>query len=144
MLLLTGVAGLAQREGNVHRKGMKDFTPEQIATLQTKKMTLALDLTEAQQSQIQTLNLENAKARKAKMDELKAMKEDGERKKSTQEERFTMQNERLDRQIAQKAKFKKILSPEQYDKWQKMAHRYGRYKKGKKIEARNKYKKGRR
>ncbi|WP_299529695.1 Spy/CpxP family protein refolding chaperone [Ulvibacterium sp.] len=129
--LLTGVTVMAQ-EGrkNHHRAAMKDLTPEQIATLHTKKMTLALDLTEVQQKQIQVLSLENAKLRKAKMEERKAKRESGESKKPTSEERYTMQLERLDHQIAHKAEMKAILSPEQYEKWEKL-HFHKRKHRGK-------------
>ena len=143
MALLISVAGMAQKDGKSSREGAKNLTPEQMATLQTKKMALDLDLTEAQQSQIQVLNLENAKLRKAKMEERKAMKEDDERKRPTAEEKFAMQNQRLDAQIAQKAKMKKILSQEQYAKWEKNSHHKGGRGKGegKKGEGRNRHKK---
>ncbi|WP_422083547.1 Spy/CpxP family protein refolding chaperone [Ulvibacterium sp.] len=130
-MLLAGATAMAQ-EGrkNHHRAAMKDLTPEQIATLHTKKMTLALDLNEAQQKQIQVLSLENAKLRKAKMEERKAKKESGESKKPTSEERYVMQLERLDNQIAHKAEMKAILSPEQYEKWEKL-HFHKRKHRGK-------------
>ncbi|MEO9892754.1 hypothetical protein [Aurantibacter sp.] len=123
MMLLVGVTTIAQeRKERPNRGDMKDLTAEQIATLQTKKMTLALDLTSKQQTQIQAINLEQATTRKAKMAERKAAKEDGERKKPTSEERYAMQNERLDAQIALKSEMKSILSDEQYTKWEKMRH----------------------
>ena len=54
LLLLVGITAIAQRpeekKGKERHKMMHDFTPEQVATLHTKKMTLALDLTTAQQS----------------------------------------------------------------------------------------------
>ena len=131
MMLLSGVTALAQRgEGN-NRGGMKDLSPDQFASLQTKKATLALDLTEAQQSQMKALFTEKAKMRKAKMEERKAQKEDGETKKRTSEERYDKANERLDHQIAQKSKLKQILSDEQFDKWEKMQHHKGKHRKGK-------------
>jgi len=137
MLLLVGATTMAQeKKERQHKGGMNDMTPEQVATLQTKKMALALDLSEVQQSQIQSLNLKNAKARKAKMEERKASKEEGERKKPTSEERFTMANTRLDAKLAQKEEMKKILSDEQMTKWEKMGHgkrkHRGRKGKGKK------------
>lgn len=107
---------------------MKDLSPEQVATLQTKRMTLALDLTQDQQTKIQAINLEQAKERKARMEERKAAREKGEAKKPTAEERYAMENERLDKMIALKTEMKEILSEEQYQKWQKMAHH--RKKKG--------------
>ncbi|SDF13945.1 hypothetical protein SAMN05421636_11314 [Pricia antarctica] len=106
------------------------MTPDQTATLRTKKMTLALDLTEVQQKQIQTLNLENAKTRESSMEKRKSIKENGESKKPTPEERYAMKNERLDRMIAQKAEMKDILSTEQYGKWEKMVQRRGKHRNG--------------
>lgn len=131
LLCMVGLTAMAQKGENGHRGGMKDLTPEQMATLQTKKMTLALDLTQDQQTKIQALNLENAKTRKAKMEARKAAKEKDEAKKPTSEERYAMQNERLDKMIAQKAEMKNILSADQYEKWEKMAHRKGKHGKRK-------------
>lgn len=114
-----------QRKQRMHKK--HDFTPEQAATLHAKKMTLHLDLNEKQQAQVKEILLENAQARKAKMEAFKAKKESGELKKPTTEERFEMANAKLDHQIAMKAKMKKILNEEQFAKWEKvmakMAHR---------------------
>lgn len=99
-------------------EAMKDLTPEEMATLQTKRMTLNLDLTAEQQKKVQALNLEEAKMRKAKMEEHQTMRESGEAKKPTKEEKLKMMNERLDRQIAMKQKMKTILNEEQYKKWE--------------------------
>jgi len=128
VMILAGMTGMAQEKDGP--KGIRNLTPEQMATLQTKKMTLALDLSKTQQEQMQALNIEKATARKEEMEKRKAAKEDGERKKPTSEERYAMQNARLDRMIADKAKVKKILSDQQYVKWEKMAYRKGKHRKG--------------
>lgn len=132
LALIAGMTVMAQKGEGHQRQAMKDLTPEQMATLQTKKMTLALDLNKEQQTKIQLMNLENAKLRKAKMEERKTKKEDGETKKPSSEERYAMQNERLDKMIAHKAEMKKILSQEQYEKWEKMGHRKGKHARGEK------------
>ena len=98
---------------------MMNLSAEEAATLQTKKMTLHLDLNESQQAQIKTINLENATKRKAMMAEHKAKKESGEMQKPTQEERLKMANAKLDHKIAMKAKMKTILNEAQYAKWEK-------------------------
>ncbi|NNG10012.1 MAG: hypothetical protein HKM92_07550 [Arenibacter sp.] len=135
--VMAGVIATAQRPG--HEKGergnMKDLTLEQMATLQTKRMTLALDLTDSQQKQIQSVNLENAAHRMEKMDEMKERRESGERKKLSTEERYSMQLAMLDRQIAQKEKMKEILNKDQYAKWEKLKLREGN-RKGKRKEGR--------
>ncbi|APQ16698.1 hypothetical protein [Maribacter hydrothermalis] len=123
ILIMAGISATAQdhtRKGN--RGDMGDLTPEQVATLQTKKMTLALDLNESQQAKIKTILTEDAKARKSKMDARKIKKEEGEKKWSA-DEKYAMQNERLDHQIARKKEMKSILNQEQFEKWEKMGKR---------------------
>lgn len=120
IILLSGIVLTAQRhEGK--RKGMRDFNPEQIAELQTKKMTLALDLNTTQQKEIKLIMLDNAEYKKQKMAERKAKKESDTR--PTEDEKFAIQNERLDHMIAQKTKMKNILTLEQFEKWEKMQHK---------------------
>ncbi len=124
-----------QDKGQNKRHGMHkmhDFTPEQIATLKTKKMTLHLDLNESQQAEVKQILLENVKTRKAKMAARKAKKESGELQKPTSEERYAMANAILDHQIAMKEKMKNILNKEQFAKWEKlqakMAHKRKQHK----------------
>lgn len=130
-VLLIGMMGYSQRGQHFdsEQRGMKDMSPEQIAILKTKKMTLALDLSTAQQKEIQTLNLENAKEREALMLERKVKKEQAEQSKPSTDERFEFQNERLDRMIAQKGKMKQILSEEQFQKWERINHHRSSHRK---------------
>ena len=111
------------------RQGMKDFTPEEMAQLQTKKMTLDLDLTASQQKQVEKLQLEKAKERKAKMEARQAKMKDAKGEKPSKEERLAMMNERLDKQMEMKKKMKQILNADQFEKWEKMQGR----KQGKSI-----------
>lgn len=123
ILVMAGISATAQDHNMKGKRGdMKDLTPVQVATLQTKKMTLALDLNESQQAKIKTILTEDATARKAKMEERKANKEDG-KKVLTADEKYAKQNERLDHQIARKEQMKSILSTDQYEKWVKMDSR---------------------
>ncbi|WP_347924368.1 hypothetical protein [Pontimicrobium sp. SW4] len=124
-IALVSLQGIAQERQREHRKEdrkerpqtLKDLSPEEVATLQTKKMTLYLDLTEAQQKEVYKINLANAKERQSKMEALKKMRENGE--KPSKENRYSMMNERLDKQIAQKKQMKSILSKEQFEKLEK-------------------------
>lgn len=122
LVMLMSIGMAAQRnDGPRMRKGPQmDMTAEEMATLRTKHMTLALDLTEAQQDKVHEINLENAQFRKAKWDEINALKKSGEWKRPTSEERFEMQNARLDRQIATQEKMKKVLNEKQYETWKTM------------------------
>ena len=125
MVMLISIGMTAQRnDGQRMRKGPNmDMSVEEMATLQTKRMTLALDLTEAQQNKIYDIQLENAKFRKEKWDEIKALKDSGEWERPTSEERYEMENARLDRQIAMQEKMRTILDTEQYETWKKFSNR---------------------
>ncbi|MDO1512138.1 hypothetical protein Q2T41_05655 [Maribacter confluentis] len=139
ILVMAGLSATAQDHDIKSKRGtMKDLSPEQVATLQTKKMTLALDLNETQQSKLKSIFIEEAKMRKSRMEDFKAQKEDG--KKLTAEERYKRQNERLDHQIERKNAIKSILGAEQYAKWEKMDH----HKKRKFNDKRKDHKKERR
>ena len=127
VIALVALQVSAQEDKKEHRKGAKkermhkqmNFTPEEMATLQTKKMVLSLDLTEAQQREIHKINLANAKVRQAKMEGRKKVREDNKEEKPSKEDRYKMMNERLDKQISNKKEMKTILSKEQFEKWEK-------------------------
>lgn len=114
LLLLVGIIGYSQRGPQHHP--YKDMSPEQIAQLETKKLTLALDLSEKQQKQIGEIHLEKATERKARMEEKRSRDS-----KPDADERYTMLNERLDRQLEMKENMRQILDKEQFEKWEKLA-----------------------
>ncbi len=124
-IALIAIQGIAQgekkqRPNNQERsQRMNDLTPEESATLKTKKMTLHLDLNEKQQKDIYKINLENATKRKEMMATMKAKKESGQMEKPSKEDRLKMMNAKLDYQIATKAKMKSILNADQFAKWEK-------------------------
>ena len=99
----------ARKENAQH---LKDFSPEEIATLQTKKMALRLDLTEAQQKEIKVIHFDQAKARNK-------MREENKETKLSKDDRFNRANSQLDKKLAEKAKMKSILSKEQFEKWER-------------------------
>lgn len=121
-IALVFIASFANAQNQKHAKQkMQDYTPEERAQLQTKQLTLDLDLNEAQQKQVEALFLENAKASQAKYD---LRKSSGNEKASkadfTKEEKLQMKNDRLDRQIEMKKKMKDILNEDQFIKWEKL------------------------
>lgn len=98
----------------------QDFTAEQMATLQTKKMTLLLDLSENQIEKVIEINLKAAKHRKSKMAEMQNKKKQG---KPSSEARYKMMISRLDNRIKYKNELAKVLSKEQLEKWQTMTNK---------------------
>jgi len=124
-IALVSLQSIAQKRQGEHRKGdrnkqsqtLRNLTPEQAATLQSKNMALRLDLSEAQQEEIYKIHLANAKERQAKMEAVKKMRESGE--KPSKEARYELMNDLLDKQISQKKQLKSILTKEQYEKLEK-------------------------
>ncbi len=124
-LALVTIQMSAQDRKQMHKKGeraerMQDYTPEEMAELQTKKLTLDLDLSEEQQKQVMALNLESAQERKAMMDKRQDMQKEKEVKSASKEDKLKMKNDMLDKQIAMKAKMKTILNEDQYTKWESL------------------------
>ncbi len=116
LTLFISASIFAQQKRDGMRNG-PEFTSEQMATIQTKKMALALDLDSNQQKSIQKVLLKAADDRKATVANFKEKREAGT--KPTTEERFLMENNRLDKQLAFKGEMKKVLQKEQYEKWEK-------------------------
>ena len=103
-------------------KGKREqLTVEQQTELRLKKMTLKLDLTDAQQKQIKPLIAKQIAERQEMRAKGKATKVSDS--KPTTEERYAMKNKMLDKQIAYKAEMKRILNEQQYERFEKMAAR---------------------
>ncbi len=127
-------------QGQNQRQGKRaDFTPDQMATLQTKKMALHLDLNENQQKAIYNLNKKNAEEREELRAEFQKNKEQGT--PLTSDERFARENIRLGRQLAHKNELKKILTDEQFEKWE-ATNNFNKKRGNKKIGVRQGFKKG--
>jgi hypothetical protein len=120
VLLVVGLSTYAQEEKKQERQGAarERLSPEQRNQLQLKKITLDLNLNESQQKEIAKILEEQSAKRQAEMATFKANKEKGV--KPTAEERFAMKNKKLDEAIAVKAKVQKVLTPEQFKKWEDM------------------------
>ena len=116
MILASALVATTLTFAQDRKQGREKLTPEQQTELQVKKRTLDLDLDAKQQKEIKTILLEQAKKREAKMAEMKAKREKGE--KPSADEKFEMKNKMLDNQIENKAQMKKILKPEQFAKWE--------------------------
>ncbi|TAI48140.1 hypothetical protein [Flagellimonas allohymeniacidonis] len=120
-MVLSTFTLFAQHPGPHHHRSLKaDMSAEQLATLHTKKLTLALDLTEDQQKKVMEISLEEVELRKSKREAVKAKKESGEWTKPTSDERFEMENNLLDHQIAHQQKMKEVLNEDQYQTWKKL------------------------
>jgi periplasmic protein CpxP/Spy len=126
LIAIISVSSYAQerKEGQRRPEGnpMEKFTPEQRNELMLKKMTLELDLNASQQKEMSKIIAEQTAKREAHLKDRKA-----KTAKPTSDEIFEMKSKMLDEQIAMKGKMKKILSPEQFKKWDELKkhHREG-------------------
>lgn len=109
-LLVVGLTTYAQeKEGR--RAGREKLTSEQKVDLQVKKMTKDLDLNEKQVKEVRVLVAREVEKREAKRAEIQESKE---------KERAQMKAEIQKEQAAVSADMKKILTPEQFAKWEKI------------------------
>ena len=104
------------KRSNNRMQAMKALTPEQEATLWTKKMTLELDLNKNQQDQMYELILEKTKKIKLRM-------ENKPKERPSKEEIYYMHISRLDEAIAMKESLKKILNDDQFAQWELMKNK---------------------
>ena len=119
-LLVVGMTSFAQeRKARPERAQMEQMTPEQRNQLHLKKMTLELDLNASQQKEMSKIIAEQSAKREARMTERKASK-DSVKKQLTADELFAKKSKMLDEQIVMKERIKKILSADQYKKWDDM------------------------
>ena len=119
-LLVVGMTSFAQeRKARPERAQMEQMTPEQRNQLHLKKMTLELDLNASQQKEMSKIIAEQTNKREVRMAEWKANK-DSAKKQLTADERFAKKSQMLDEQIVMKERMKKILSADQYKKWDEM------------------------
>lgn len=134
--IITGFAfsANAQKKQKQHQKS--EFTVEQQSTIAVKKLTLVLDLTDAQQNKMYPLLLDACKDKQAMKMKREANK--GEKPELSNEERYNKIIEKLDKKIAFQGNVKKILDKEQYEKWHKMKAHKNKKKSSKKGKKGNK------
>jgi len=114
-LMLFGLSAAAQRmprDGH-GRQQMQELSADEKATLQSKQMTLALDLSSAQEQQLQKLlvkrNTERSAMREAHRKDTTAM--------ADPHKRYERMSERLDQEIAFRRDLQKVLGEPAYEQW---------------------------
>jgi hypothetical protein len=113
LVMLVGVTALAQEKES--RKGdRKDLTTEQKVNMQVEKMTKDLDLNEKQVKDMKAFVTKEVEKREAKREEMKQLRAEKEQKRG--EMKAQMEKE----QAATSAEMKKMLTPEQFAKWEKI------------------------
>jgi Spy/CpxP family protein refolding chaperone len=111
LLLVVGITATAQDKKERRSEGKKNLTTEQKVDLQVKKMTKDLALNEKQATEVRTLVTKQVAKREATKEEIKAQKA-----QKREEAKAKMQED----EAALSADMKKILTPEQFTKWEKI------------------------
>ena len=120
LVLLVGMTSLAQeKKVRSERTQMEQMTSEQRNELHLKKMTLDLDLTATQQKEMSKIIAEQGSKKEARRTERKA-NEDATIKQLTADKKFAKKSRMLDEQIVMKERMKKVLSVDQFKRWENM------------------------
>ena len=130
ILVLVFVFTVTAKAQEKNRRTQREkLTVDQQAILAVKKMTLTLELTKAQQQEIQPILARQISSKRAEFEKVKAMRES--KRELTADERFAFQNQRLDQQIAYQKEMKSILNDKQYDKFREQVETQNRKMRGK-------------
>jgi Skp family chaperone for outer membrane proteins len=124
-ILLTSTINAQERKGRIGKRA--DFTPEQIAELHTKRLTLNFDLDKNQQKAVYDLKKKQAEECQIMRKNFRQKNQNGI--KPTSDERFQFKNNQLERQLETKNAMKNILQKDQFEKWEKISNakmKYGR------------------
>ena len=122
-LFLIGMTSFVQeKKVRTERAQMEKMTSQQRNELHLKKMTLDLDLTATQQKEMSKIIAEQATKKEARMTERKA-NNDSTKKQLTADEKFAEKSRMLDEQIVMKDRMKKVLSADQFKRWEDMKDR---------------------
>lgn len=119
IIVIIALMAMTVAQAQQGRKGdrgerMKNVTSQEMATMQSKRMTLALDLSDHQEKEVYQVLFQQAEKRKAN----KLTKED--REKLTDDQKKAKRIATIDNKIAVKRAMKKTLDSKQYSKWEKM------------------------
>ena len=109
-LLVVGMTSFAQVE-KLGKAGMEKLTPEQRQEKHLKRLTAELNLTAEQRVQIGKIMAEQSTKREG-------MKSNQE--KPTEEQKAAFKKQREEEKAVMNGKMKKILSAEQFEKWNTM------------------------
>ncbi len=118
LVLLLAIATTQAQRNNDRQENRREIAanmdPAAIASIQAKKMTLALDLTDKQEREITEILVANKSNRDQKItrEQYQAM---------SAADKLAVKEKKMDAQIATKRAFKEILNDDQYERFEKMA-----------------------
>ena len=112
-LMVVGMTTFAQEKDGKGGNRMPD--PAKRAEMQAQKMKTDLSLNDEQTTQIKNLLTQQVKDREAKRAEMQALRSSG--KELTEDQKKEMRSKMEAERNGMNDQMKKILSPEQFEKW---------------------------
>jgi len=117
LFLALGLSTFAQERG----EGRKDLSSEEMATLSAKRLAMQLDLNEDQEMKLKTLYMTRMETMKEGREEnAEKRAEMMEKREEMKEKREEMRNKRENDSEEMKAELQKILTADQFQKWEQL------------------------
>ncbi|GAA0872399.1 hypothetical protein GCM10009117_15460 [Gangjinia marincola] len=109
------ITTMAQSQQRMKRQQQTTMSIEERAAINSKKLTLALDLNESQQAKVQELLTTHLTIQKAQREE-----REGKTSEELAADAAERKEARLDAKISLQNNMKEILTPEQFERYQEM------------------------
>jgi len=117
LFLALGLSTFAQERG----EGRKDLSNEEMATLSAKRLAMQLDLNEDQEMKLKTLYITRMETMKEGREENAEKRADMmEKREKMREKREEMREKRENESEEMKAELQKILTADQFQKWEQL------------------------
>jgi len=117
LFLALGLSTFAQERG----EGRKDLSSEEMATLSAKRLAMQLDLNEDQEMKLKTLYMTRMETMKEGREEnAEKRAEMMEKREEMKEKREEMRDKRENDSEEMKAELQKILTADQFQKWEQL------------------------
>ena len=117
LFLALGLSTFAQERG----EGRKDLSNEEMATLSAKRLAMQLDLNEDQEMKLKTLYMTRMETMKEGREENAEKRADMmEKREKMREKREEVREKRENESEEMKAELQKILTADQFQKWEQL------------------------
>ncbi len=117
LFLALGLSTFAQERG----EGRKDLSNEEMATLSAKRLAMQLDLNEDQEMKLKTLYMTRMETMKEGREENAEKRADMmEKRDEMREKREEVREKRENESEEMKAELQKILTADQFQKWEQL------------------------
>ncbi|MFV9483168.1 hypothetical protein ACNI3T_04980 [Christiangramia sp. ASW11-125] len=117
LFLALGLSTFAQERG----EGRKDLSNEEMATLSAKRLAMQLDLNEDQEIKLKTLYMTRMETMKEGREENAEKRADMmEKRDEMREKREEVREKRENESEEMKAELQKILTADQFQKWEQL------------------------